>query len=393
MSLQLESVCFQNFRCLDEHELWVPLHPKLTVFVANNAQGKTAVLEGICHALNPFVDILSTEPKSEGITRDDVRQILTAEGKMEHQFPSVIRGRGTVSGREIEWYRERVSVAPRTRTQDSHSKPLRDIANELAQRLDDREMELPVFAYYDARRTASIPDASDNLPLKQVPERGSGYRGHLKPLFSFDKFVKWYGGIAWNLRKLKTTVDGQAFRPELHLAVVNDAVRQVLEPTGWCNLHWDYDLNRLMIENSDRGRLPLSTMSDGVRNTISIVADIAHRCCRLNPQYESEAARETSGIILIDEVDLHLHPSWQQLVIGLLQTAFPKVQFVLTSHSPQVITTVPQESIRVISNNAILEAPSGTEGAEAQRVLEDVFKLRPVRTLNTRNYLMSTLSL
>ncbi len=294
---------------------------------------------------------------------------------MEQQFPSVIRGRGTVVGSEIDWYRERTSVAPRTRTRDTHSKPLRDVANAVAERLDEREVDLPVFAYYDARRTASIPDDSDDIPLKQIPDRGTGYRGHLKPLFSFDKFVKWYGGLAWNIKKLKPAIDRIEFRPELHLAVVNDAVRQVLEPTGWCNLHWDYGLNRLMIENQERGRLPLSTMSDGVRNTISIVADIAHRCCRLNPQYASEAARETAGVILIDEVDLHLHPSWQQLVIGLLRATFPKIQFVLTTHSPQVISTVPQESIRVISNGAILEAPSGTEGAEAQRVLEDVFKV------------------
>ncbi|MEM7314012.1 MAG: AAA family ATPase [Planctomycetota bacterium] len=339
MTLQLEAVCLQNFRCFDEHELWVPLHSDLTVFVANNAQGKTAVLEGICHAVNPFVDILSTEPKSEGITRDDVRRILNEQGNMDQQFPSVIRGRGTVVGSEIEWYRERTSVAPRTRTRDTHSKPLRDLANAVAERLDEREVDLPVFAYYDARRTASIPDDSDDIPLKQIPDRGTGYRGHLKPLFSFDKFVKWYGGLAWNIKKLKPAIDRIEFRPELHLAVVNDAVRQVLEPTGWCNLHWDYDLNRLMIENQDRGRLPLSTMSDGVRNTISIVADIAHRCCRLNPQYASEAARETAGVILIDEVDLHLHPSWQQLVIGLLGATFPKIQLVLTNHIPQHVLT------------------------------------------------------
>jgi len=82
---------------------------------------------------------------------------------------------------------------------------------------------------------------------------------------------------------------------------------------------------------------------------------------------------------MIDEVDLHLHPRWQQSILIDLQKAFPKAQFIVTTHSPQVLTTVENNSIQIISDSKLYSAPLGTEGAEASRVLKRVFgvELRP----------------
>ena len=77
----------------------------------------------------------------------------------------------------------------------------------------------------------------------------------------------------------------------------------------------------------------ISILSDGVRNMIALVADIARRCASLNPHLNEAAARLTPGVLLIDEVDMHLHPRWQQLVVGLLQNAFPAMQMILSTHS------------------------------------------------------------
>jgi predicted ATP-binding protein involved in virulence len=95
--------------------------------------------------------------------------------------------------------------------------------------------------------------------------------------------------------------------------------------------------------------MPVSQLSDGIKSILAMVADIAHRCVRLNPQFGAEAARQTPGIVLIDEVELHLHPGWQQTIIASLQAAFPHIQFIVTTHSPQVLTTVPAECIRILS--------------------------------------------
>jgi predicted ATP-binding protein involved in virulence len=94
--------------------------------------------------------------------------------------------------------------------------------------------------------------------------------------------------------------------------------------------------------------LQVEQLSDGVRNMIALVADIAYRMARLiNSDLGREAARETPGLVLIDEVDMHLHPEWQQVVLKTLTLAFPRVQFVLTTHSPQVISPVPSSSANV----------------------------------------------
>jgi predicted ATP-binding protein involved in virulence len=129
------------------------------------------------------------------------------------------------------------------------------------------------------------------------------------------------------------------------------------------------------MEHAEHGFVPLSQLSDGLRNMVVMISDIAFRCYKLNPHFEFDAALKTTGIVIIDEVDMFLHPSWQQLVISALQKAFPNIQFVVTTHSPQVLTTVPAECIRII-----------TKGAESSRLLKRIFGVdtRPQADENTQ---------
>ncbi len=91
----------------------------------------------------------------------------------------------------------------------------------------------------------------------------------------------------------------------------------------------------------DEHSLPFRYLSDGYRNMVAMAADIAVRCATLNPHLGAEAARGTPGVVLIDEVDLHLHPRWQRRVVDDLLRAFPKVQFFGTTHSPFIIQSLP----------------------------------------------------
>jgi predicted ATP-binding protein involved in virulence len=106
---------------------------------------------------------------------------------------------------------------------------------------------------------------------------------------------------------------------------------------------------------------------------IAMIADIAFRSYKLNPQFGKEAALKTPGIALIDEVDMFLHPQWQQTVLASLRNAFPEIQFIVTTHSPQVLTTIGRENIRVLTENAAGEmvaqmpriSPLGHESGDA----------------------------
>jgi predicted ATP-binding protein involved in virulence len=119
--------------------------------------------------------------------------------------------------------------------------------------------------------------------------------------------------------------------------------------------------------------LKVEQLSDGIRSVLAMVGDIAYRCIKLNPHLGLNAAKETQGVIMIDEVDMHLHPAWQQTVLVDLIKAFPKIQFIVTTHSPQVISTVPSHQIRILDESNVYSAEAGTQGAEASRILRDVF--------------------
>lgn len=132
-----------------------------------------------------------------------------------------------------------------------------------------------------------------------------------------------------------------------------------------------------MLNDHGRNRqLPLNLQSDGVKAMVGLVGDLASRAWLLNPQFGEEAAQKTPGIVLIDEVDMHLHPTWQQGVVQSLREAFPKVQFILTTHSPQVLSTVEAECIRMLQQDGdewFTEVPDEqTSGGESSYIMATV---------------------
>ena len=124
-----------------------------------------------------------------------------------------------------------------------------------------------------------------------------------------------------------------------------------------------------MVELNSEELYSFNNLSDGYCNTLAMVADIAHRAARLNPQLMDQAATETPGIVLIDEVDLHLHPKWQRTVLNDLRKTFPKIQFIASTHSPFIIQSLkPGE---VIDLNSKL--PTDTEAETASPAPREPF--------------------
>ena len=123
--------------------------------------------------------------------------------------------------------------------------------------------------------------------------------------------------------------------------------------------------------------VPWTSLSAGNRIVIGLVADIAHRCCILNPWAKEMALKQTPGIVLIDEIELHLHPSWQQQILPTLQRIFPQIQFIVTTHSPQVVSAVPKECVRIIDDGKVVPFFTQTQGVESQDILAEIFGTSP----------------
>jgi predicted ATP-binding protein involved in virulence len=167
----------------------------------------------------------------------------------------------------------------------------------------------------------------------------------------------------------QTLVELQRRKEVPQLRAVERAVCECID--GASRFFFDVNAQELMLERGGE-LLPLSAVSDGYRNMVALVADVAWRASVLNPHLGAGAAAQSEGVILIDEVDLHLHPQWQRRVLGDLRRTFPAMQLVTTTHSPQVLSSVRRHEVRVLVANAIVDARPFVEGRDTNSLLEDV---------------------
>jgi predicted ATP-binding protein involved in virulence len=361
--LRIERLVLRNFRCFSECTL--DLHENLTVLVAENANGKTALLDGLRIALNVFVATIGRSRSVPGFDWSDVHIKWTSDAAPQSAFLVNFTATGAIAGSQYTWDRWMSGTRQRARNSNTGIREaqiaIKNMANQAALLSDGRStVLLPMVAYYGTGRLWNEHKLtkSKRWLASTTAARMSAYLDCLSPSSSFQTFSTWYHQMALALRDPLSTPRGQTQRPEPLLAAVRRAVQIVLEPTGWNELDWEFPRigaergnGFLVVEHPTKGRFPLSLLSDGVRSMVALVGDLAHRCARLNPHLSERAAEDTPGVLLIDEVDLHLHPRWQQDVLGLLQRAFPRMQIIVSTHSPQVLTTVRRENVRMISSD------------------------------------------
>lgn len=394
----LSHLRLQNFRCFADFEM--TFDPKLTVFVAPNGGGKTAVLDGVATALRLFVDLLDGRPASKGFDRSDIRRVLTPEQTMQAIVPVRLEAGGSILGANMEWNRE-ILTEKASRTTTGGAQDLKALATKLLQHIQAHAVRqttspvlLPLVAFYGTGRLWSVGKLTEGKKTRDLTPnaRTRGYTDCLASSSHYRFFADWFRRFSFEMRKEQQDRKSSPHTPATHLAVVRGAVDQALEPCGWNNLEWDFTEQRIVAHHEDFGRLPVDFLSDGIRTMIGLVADIAHRAARLNPHLAADAARQTPGIVLIDEVDMHLHPEWQQVVIQSLRDAFPLVQFVVTTHSPQVLSTVPARCIRMLEQLSEgkwrVDIPfQETRGEESATVLALVMKADPIPPVQEARWL------
>jgi predicted ATP-binding protein involved in virulence len=119
------------------------------------------------------------------------------------------------------------------------------------------------------------------------------------------------------------------------------------------------------------GRQFFRNLSDGQRIMLSLIGDLVRRASYLNPDFGDQVLEQTPGVVLIDELDLHLHPKWQRRIIDDLKRTFPSVQFITTTHSPQLIGEALPTEIRVLENGKAYSTDHSL-GLDSSRVLEEI---------------------
>lgn len=141
---------------------------------------------------------------------------------------------------------------------------------------------------------------------------------------------------------------------------------------------------RFIIEKNGN-KLSLNQLSDGERGVLAIVLDLARRLLQANPDLE-DPVKDGIAVVLIDELDLHLHPKWQRNVVDNLTRTFQNCQFIVTTHSPQIIGEVKPERITIISDR--IYNPSSSFGMDSSQILEEIMDTKP-RNAEVDNLLLT----
>jgi predicted ATP-binding protein involved in virulence len=153
------------------------------------------------------------------------------------------------------------------------------------------------------------------------------------------------------------------------LSAVKRAIVGCVE--GAISLYYDERYKDLVVNFEQFGHQLFQNLSDGQRIVLTLVGDLVKRATSLNPHLADRVLDETPGVVLIDELDLHLHPRWQRRVIHDLKTTFPSIQFIATTHSPQLIGEAGPEEVILLGGQQP-ENPTQSYGMDSNWILKYV---------------------
>ncbi|MGK0269579.1 MAG: putative ATP-binding protein involved in virulence [Cocleimonas sp.] len=354
--MKLNQLSVTNFRCYKEHTF--NFHPQFNLVVGQNAAGKTAVLDAASIAIASWLIGFKKKNDKKNLEQTDAT-LAYVEREGEAQFveawPVTVSASGSVKEKAISW--ERSKESPTGNTRYGNAGELTALAKECDKNLAE-EISLPLISYYGTMRLWQDPRAVKpklDFSKNYKPSRLDGYKHCVDPRIASKELVTWFEKQEW-----QSFQDGK--EPPM-LKVVRNAVLNCIENAK--QLRYDPKRRELLLWFKEGEPQPFNMLSDGQRCVLALVADIAQKAATLNPHLGEEVLELTEGVVLIDELDLHLHPRWQRRIIDDLRTTFPKIQFICTTHSPFLI-----QSLRSSEELIMLD---GQPPAElANKTIEDI---------------------
>ncbi len=336
------------------------------LIIGENGSGKTSVLDAIATFLGGYLQAFKeiSSAQRHSIIKSDIKiEIIDKDDNISVKYhtPVVIDGKCNINNDLINIKRVRKNSNKTTMTTllKSDNKELKEIVQLIES--DDNAL-LPIISYHGTGRLWE-QEFKKSAKMTNLT-RLDGYNDCLNSKSNYKNFRIWFEKMEFNAFQIGKKI------PLLE-AVRVSVIKMLSLLTGKEVELFIYRESDLEIKYKDEEkREKVSNLSDGYRNIIGIVSDIAYRMAILNPHLGLDVTDKTSGVVLIDEIDLHLHPKWQKEITNILTTLFPKVQFIVTTHSPFIIQSQTMGSIIKIDEPNIHLKVDAT-----QMSLEDIAEL------------------
>ncbi|MDR2856012.1 MAG: AAA family ATPase [Methanomicrobiales archaeon] len=366
--MKLESIRLINYACF--RDILVPFNSTFNIIAGINGSGKSSLLKATRDYLIFYSSGIVPELKNPRIEV----QIHEGRYRFERQYPVSIEVQGKQNINDTSF---QSSI---TKLNDIQIPSVEGEYKTLlyGQNVLNKDEIFPVFVYYDAVRSwiDTGKPINEVQIMQEKSSRMDAYIDWKDAARGTDALKDWV--IVQTMERLQTFVEtgcspNNTENVNDELALVNQAISMTIKEAK--GLRYDIKQRSLLMEwNRSDGEVftaLFDNLSDGERVMVALVADIARRACILNPHLGEKVLQQTPGVVLIDELDLHLHPKWERQLPNGLKKAFPAMQFIATTHSPQILSELSPDEIILISGETA-ENPEASYGLNSDRILEDI---------------------
>ncbi|PZU95273.1 MAG: ATP-binding protein [Pseudanabaena sp.] len=390
--MHIEKLRMQNFRGFKDVTIDFPSN--LAVFIGVNGSGKSSIIDCLDNLLFELIRPLlrvtrNTKSSSAWSIMDSFGENDISNGSLE-TINELIFSYSEFSqefSRDIKLLHcfayPSSSEEPR---RDSERSKLDDVQT-FKQFINDQissipNKSIPLIACYSTKRAVTYYRLSGGDPLSPNVAKLSQVNCYTDATnqykIDFETFFLWFKHNEDLEQELK--LDGDLNYQDYQLNLVRKAIVSILP--DYTDLKVRRSRMQIVLKKQDH-ELVLNQLSDGEKNLLVMVADIARRLAIANPD-PAKNALEGEGIILIDEIELHLHPQWQRDIIPRLTSTFPNCQFIVTTHSPQVLSNVKKENVFIVEDFQVYPADACTFGRDSNSILSELMGVseRPIEIQN-----------
>lgn len=332
--MRIHRLTLENFRGFERETF--NLNASFTAAIGDNGRGKSTLLHALRIATGTFFLGLPNTPRKHISSEEDIRRVFNYTSKQyEYITPTLVEAEGEINGSGRLIWRRSISVyGKNTSSKKTDIGNIKSLAEKYSRSINkDNRPLLPVIAYFGVRHMGNKIAQRKRTKSKRVLIR-DGYYNALGQKSYESAFTEWLYNYDTSL------ASGAEFEGtrEAMFEAIEKAI-PYLKNLNFDRFYFQFEAD-VCIEGQPERKLQHQHMSDGVKRMLDIVADIAYRCVILNGFKGKNAIIESEGIVMIDELDMHLHPNWQRQIVNNLKVAFPKIQFVVTTHSPFIVQSL-----------------------------------------------------